>query len=172
MSITMPLAPVDTARLQIPDAEQVCAWLMENAGLKTVDLERARRLSQESAQQSQDNELLGLLTRLGLVSEFELARAWSALLDAPLVLAESAPPLLDPLPPLTERFMRQYQIVPLGWSDGGLRVLAANPPRTDARRVGHERNSMRTARRAPDHRNKNHDLIEGEQKRWVKPRTR
>ena len=115
--------PIDACQLHIPNTEQVCAWLMQQAGLKTVDLERARRLSQEGG----DGELLGLLTRLGLVSEVELARAWADLLGAPLLLADAAPPLLDPLPPLTERFMRYYQIVPVGWSQGGLRVLAANP---------------------------------------------
>ncbi|WP_124365176.1 GspE/PulE family protein [Pseudomonas sp. R3-52-08] len=107
--------------MPVPHTEQVCAWLMAHAGLKTVDLDRARRLSTEGS------DLLGLLTRLGLVSEIELARAWAALLDAPLMHAEAAPPLLDPIPALTERFMRHYQLVPIGWADGGLRVLAANP---------------------------------------------
>ncbi len=115
--------PINACQLHIPNTEQVCAWLMQQAGLKTVDLERARRLSQEGG----DGELLGLLTRLGLVSEAELARAWADLLGAPLLLADAAPPLLDPLPQLTERFMRHYQVVPVGWSQGGLRVLAANP---------------------------------------------
>lgn len=115
--------PIDACQLHIPHTEQVCAWLMQHAGLKTVDLERARRLSQEGG----DAELLGLLTRLGLVSEVELARAWADLLGAPLLLADAAPPLLDPLPVLTERFMHHYQAVPVGWSQGGLRVLAANP---------------------------------------------
>ncbi|WP_241098527.1 GspE/PulE family protein, partial [Pseudomonas viridiflava] len=115
--------PVDATRILIPDAGQVCAWLTENAGLKPQDLERAQRLQQES----EGTELLGLLTRLGLVSEFELARAWAALLNAPLLMAEALPPMLDPLPPLTERFMRQYQVVPVGWSDDGVQVLSANP---------------------------------------------
>ncbi|RMT99209.1 hypothetical protein ALP39_200455 [Pseudomonas marginalis pv. marginalis] len=115
--------PINACDMHIPHTEQVCAWLMQHAGLKTVDLERARRLSQES----DDAELLGLLTRLGLVSEVELARAWADLLGAPLLLADAAPPLLDPLPALTERFMRHHQVVPVGWSHGGLRVLAANP---------------------------------------------
>ncbi|MCF5319302.1 type II secretion system protein GspE, partial [Pseudomonas simiae] len=115
----MSSAPIDACQMQIPHTEQVCAWLMQHAGLKTVDLERARRLSTD--------DLLSLLTRLGLVSEVELARAWAALLGAPLLLADAAPPLLDPLPVLTERFMRHYQVVPMGWTQGGLRVLAANP---------------------------------------------
>ncbi len=118
-----PSTPINACQMHIPHTEQVCAWLMQHAGLKTVDLERARRLSQES----DDTELLSLLTRLGLVSEVELARAWADLLGAPLLLADAAPPLLDPLPALTERFMRHHQVVPVGWSQGGLRVLAANP---------------------------------------------
>ncbi|WP_259639118.1 ATPase, T2SS/T4P/T4SS family [Pseudomonas syringae] len=107
--------------MQIPHTDQVCAWLMQHAGLKIADLERAQRLSTEPG------DLLGLLTRLGLVSEVELARAWADLLNAPLLLADAAPPLLDPLPVLTERFMRHYQVVPMGWHQGGLRVMAANP---------------------------------------------
>ncbi len=119
----MPYTPIDTQLIQLANTEQLCAWLMHNSGLKTVDLERAQRLSIES----EDTELLGLLTRLGLVSEMDLARGWADLLDAPLLLADAAPPLLDPLPPLTERFMRHHQIVPVGWHQGGLCVLAANP---------------------------------------------
>jgi general secretion pathway protein E len=115
--------PVDATQLQIPDAEQLCFWLGENAGLKAADLDRARRLLAES----EGAELLALLTRLGLVSEFEMARAWAALLQAPLIVADAAPALIDPLPPLTERFMRHYQVVPLEWRDDGLHVLAANP---------------------------------------------
>ncbi|WP_268796944.1 type II secretion system ATPase GspE [Pseudomonas huanghezhanensis] len=115
--------PVDATQLQIPDAEQLCAWLAENAGLKPADLERARRLLAES----EGSELLALLTRLGLVSEFEMARAWAALLDAPLIVVDAAPALIDPLPALTERFMRHFQVVPLEWRDEGLHVLAANP---------------------------------------------
>lgn len=117
----MSSAPIDACKMQIPHTDQVCAWLMQHAGLKTADLERAQRLSTEPG------DLLGLLTRLGLVSEVELARAWADLLDAPLLLADAAPPLLDPLPVLTERFMRHYQVVPIGWQQGGLRVMAANP---------------------------------------------
>ena len=41
----MSSAPIDACQMQIPHTEQVCAWLMQHAGLKTVDLERARRLS-------------------------------------------------------------------------------------------------------------------------------
>ena len=76
--------PTDACTLQIPHTDHVCAWLMRHAGLKTVDLERARRLSTDAG------DLLGLLARLGLVSEIELARAWADLLGAPLLLADAA----------------------------------------------------------------------------------
>lgn len=119
----MPLKPIDATRLQIPQFEQVCAWLEENAGLKRTDLDRARRLVNES----ESSQLLSLLTRLGLVSEFEMARAWGALLQAPFIVSDAAPALIDPLPALTERFMRHFQVVPVEWYEGGLHVLAANP---------------------------------------------
>ncbi|WP_438866056.1 type II secretion system ATPase GspE [Pseudomonas abieticivorans] len=119
----MPPSHVDALNLVIPPSEQLCQWLMTHSGLKPIDLERARRLQAES----EDDELLGLLTRLGLVSELEVARAWSALLQAPLLLAEDAPGELERLPPLTERFMRHYRVVPLCWDEQGVQLLAANP---------------------------------------------
>ena len=119
----MPLNPLDARQLKIPDAEQVCAWLSTNAGLKAADLERARRLMAES----EGAGLLALLTRLGLVSETEMARAWAALLQTPLVTLDAAADMLDPLPALTERFMRHFQVVPLAWREDGLHVASANP---------------------------------------------
>ncbi len=119
----MPLNPLDARQLQIPDAEQVCAWLSANAGLKAADLERARRLMAES----EGAGLLALLTRLGLVSETEMARAWAALLRTPLLALDAAVDMLDPLPALTERFMRHFQVVPLAWREDGLHVASANP---------------------------------------------
>ena len=119
----MPLNPLDARQLKIPDAEQVCAWLSKNAGLKAADLERARRLMAES----EGAGLLALLTRLGLVSENEMARAWAALLQTPLVTLDAAADMLDPLPALTERFMRHFQVVPLAWREDGLHVVSANP---------------------------------------------
>jgi general secretion pathway protein E len=119
----MPLTPRDARQLQIPDAEQVCAWLSANAGLKALDLERARRLVAES----EGSGLLALLTRLGLVSETEMARAWAALLHTPLLGLDAAADMIDPLPPLTERFMRHFQVVPLAWREDGLHVVSANP---------------------------------------------
>lgn len=119
----MMLKPVSAAQLSIIQSAQLCAWLEVNANLKPADLERARRLLTEL----EDAQLPSLLTRLGLVSEFEMARAWGAMLQAPLILSDSAPQSINPLPRLTERFMRYFQVVPIEWLDEGLHVLAANP---------------------------------------------
>lgn len=107
----------------MPDAEQVCRWLIVNGGLKPGELARARRL----ADTDPDNSLLGLLTRMGSVSTREVARAWSALLPAPLLDIDAMPALLDPLPALGERFLRQYQVVPVGWR-GNMLLLAQVDP--------------------------------------------
>jgi general secretion pathway protein E len=119
----MPLSPIDAAHATLPADAQICQWLLAHGGLKPVDLERARRLEQDSA----SNELLVLLTRLGLVSEMSLAEAWAACLPAPLLLAADAPPMLEALPALSERFLRHHRVVPLGPERDGLHVLMANP---------------------------------------------
>ena len=107
----------------MPDAEQVCRWLIVNGGLKPGELARARRLADTDPY----NSLLGLLTRMGSVSSREVARAWSALLPAPLLDIDAMPALLDPLPALGERFLRQYQVVPVGWRGNVLLLAQVDP---------------------------------------------
>ncbi|WNW13335.1 type II secretion system ATPase GspE [Pseudomonas sp. DTU_2021_1001937_2_SI_NGA_ILE_001] len=117
------LNPVHLEHLSGHSAEALCAWLLANAGLKAVDLERAQRLAQESPGSS----LTELLTRLGLVSEMDLARAWASTLEAPLLVADAVPPPTDTLPVLSERFMRHNRLLPIGSHADGVHVLAANP---------------------------------------------
>lgn len=119
----MSLPPIDALHARLPSEEQICQWLLLEGGLKPVELERARRLEAESA----GNELLALLTRLGLVSELSLAQAWAACLPAPLWNAEDAPMDVEALPALSERFLRHHRVVPLGRARDGVHVLAANP---------------------------------------------
>ena len=105
------------------DTERVCRWLLVNGGLKSIELERARRL----AEADPDSSLPTLLTRIGVVSSIELARAWSALLPAPRVDLDEMPAQLEPLPPLSERFLRHYQVVPTGWQDNSLLLAHVDP---------------------------------------------
>ncbi|WP_245217755.1 type II secretion system ATPase GspE [Pseudomonas eucalypticola] len=114
-----------TARPPEPDAvEALCAWLADHAGLKPADLERALRLAPAGSPHS---ALPGLLTRLGLVSEQEMARGWAAVLGLPLQGGDTAPDTLEPLPALSERFLRHHQVVPVGWQEGTLQLLMADP---------------------------------------------
>ncbi len=119
----MKLSPIHSQQLTAHSAEALCAWLLANAGLKTGDLERAQRLAQES----EGTSLTELLTRLGLVSELDLAKAWASTLQAPLLLAENVMLSGEPLPELSERFLRHYRLLPIGAHADGVHVLAANP---------------------------------------------
>lgn len=117
------LNPVQLEQLNGHSSEALCAWLVAHAGLKSVDLDRAQRLAQESPGSS----LTELLTRLGLVSEMDLARSWASTLEAPLLAADAVPPPTDTLPVLSERFMRHNRLLPIGSHADGVHVLAANP---------------------------------------------
>ena len=117
------LSPINSQQLSAHSVEALCAWLLANAGLKAGDLERAQRLAQES----EGSSLTELLTRLGLVSELDLARAWAAALQAPLLLSENVTLSGEALPELSERFLRHYCLLPIGTHADGVHVLAANP---------------------------------------------
>ena len=117
------LSPINSQQLSAHSVEALCAWLLANAGLKAGDLERAQRLALES----EGSLLTELLTRLGLVSELDLARAWAAALQAPLLLSENLSLSGEALPELSERFLRHYRLLPIGTHADGVHVLAANP---------------------------------------------
>ena len=117
------LSPINSQHLSAHSVEALCAWLLANAGLKAGDLERAQRLALES----EGSSLTELLTRLGLVSELDLARAWAAALQAPLLLSENLSLSGEALPELSERFLRHYRLLPIGTHADGVHVLAANP---------------------------------------------
>nr|WP_194733968.1 type II secretion system ATPase GspE [Pseudomonas lutea] len=117
------MSPINSQQLSAHSVEALCAWLLANAGLKAGDLERAQRLALES----EGSSLTELLTRLGLVSELDLARAWAAALQAPLLLSENLSLSGEALPELSERFLRHYRLLPIGTHADGVHVLAANP---------------------------------------------
>jgi len=123
MPVPTAITPLEISLLPTVSDEAVCGWLLEQGSLKPADLERARRLIQES----DAGDLLELLARLGLISELGMARAWAATLGAPLLLADAVPPLLEALPVLTERFLRHHRMVPLAFDAHGVHVLCGNP---------------------------------------------
>jgi general secretion pathway protein E len=105
------------------DAEmEVCALLVERGRLKEDDLLRAERLLAEAP----ESRLTPLLSRLGLVSERDLAEAWAQTLQLPLLSVKDAPDA-PPETSLTVRFMKQYHVVPVGEGDNVLQIALADP---------------------------------------------
>ena len=113
------------ARPDTPE-DRIVARLRAHGRLKDVDLARAQRLHGEAG-----GSLLGLLGRLGLVSERDHAEACAAELDLPLLAAKSVPDdppeLVDGAQPLSVRFLRQFHLLPIGESRGRLRVWMSDP---------------------------------------------
>jgi general secretion pathway protein E len=101
----------------------VCELLVSHGWLKDSDLGRARRLHDESP----EGTLTALLARLGLVSERDLAQAWSELLQVPLLAARDAPELAPAELELSPRFLKQQHVVPVREGEDGLALVVADP---------------------------------------------
>ncbi|MDE2184072.1 MAG: type II secretion system ATPase GspE [Alphaproteobacteria bacterium] len=97
-------------------------YLVESAKLQPVALERARILAAESKER-----LATVLTRLGLLSERDLADALSLYLDLPLTEPPDYPhePILEDK--LGARFLREAMLLPLQDDGDGVVVAAVNP---------------------------------------------
>jgi len=116
---------------QDPTAEstaesRIVGVLLEKGRLKDSDLARARPLHRESG-----GSLLGLLVRLGLVSERDHAQTCAEVLGLPLLDAKAVPEsppeaLLDGLP-LTVRFLKQFHVCPLALQDDALDLWLSDP---------------------------------------------
>ncbi|KIQ96770.1 General secretion pathway protein E [Lysobacter sp. A03] len=96
--------------------------LLAKGRLKDADLVRARRLHAETG-----GSLLGLLARLGLVSERDHAETVAEVLELPLVSAKDVPELPPEGVALTTKFMKQFAICPVAESPEAVEVLAADP---------------------------------------------
>ena len=101
---------------------RACALLVERGRLKQDDLARAERLLAEAP----ENRLTALLSRLGLVSERDLAEAWAETLRLPLLTAKEAPDA-PPETALSVRFMKQYHAVPVGEAGPAVQLATADP---------------------------------------------
>jgi general secretion pathway protein E len=115
------LPPPDPADRQALESA-LCERLIRRGKLEARALERALRLRAGSG-----DGLMLLLSRLGLVSERELAEAAAELLDLTLVTARDYPalPVLEDL--LSARFLREARVLPLE-ADGERIVLAMADP--------------------------------------------
>ncbi|MGY0634068.1 type II secretion system ATPase GspE [Luteimonas sp. A478] len=106
--------------------QRVITALLDQGKLKEPDLARAQRLHDEAG-----GSLLGLLGRLGLISERDHAEACAAVLGLRLVagkeLPGEPPELIEGAQPLSPRFLRQFHVCPLGESQAQLVLWMADP---------------------------------------------
>ena len=102
--------------------DRIVAALLEKGRLKDADLQRARRLQEETG-----GSLLSLLGRLGLVSERDHAESSAAVLGLPLVSAKELPDLPPDGVALSTRFMKQFHLCPVEVGEREVGVLMADP---------------------------------------------
>ena len=100
------------------------SFLVAQGHLKDTDLVRGRRLHQEDPG---SGSLVSLLTRLGLVSEREMAEAVSELLSLPLLSAKEFPDTPPANVQTSVRFLKHHHICPIGESENEVTLLVADP---------------------------------------------
>jgi general secretion pathway protein E len=86
--------------------DRISQQLLTRGRLKEADFGRARRLHEESG-----GSLVALMTRIGLVSERDVAEASAEVLSLPLVLAKDFPETPPANATLSPRFMKQQRSV-------------------------------------------------------------
>jgi general secretion pathway protein E len=106
--------------------ERICAFMVKKGRLKETDLARARRLHEES----EDDSFLSLLTKLGLVSERDLAESVAELMHLPLLASKDFPEAPPPNVAMSVRFLKQYHIVPVNETESEVTMLVADPAET------------------------------------------
>lgn len=105
-----------------PPYEALCAELLEQGYLRQADLERALHL-----QQLDNDDLLTLLIKLGLVAEQDMAATLSRLCQLPLISASGYPELRTIDADISVRFMKSRQVLPLRQENNHLVVAMVNP---------------------------------------------
>jgi general secretion pathway protein E len=107
---------------QLDLEERISQQMLTRGRLKENDLVRARRILEESG-----GSLIGLMTRIGLVSERDVAEASAEVLDLPLMSAKECPDAPPPSIHLSLRFLKQYHLCPIGETETCVDLLAADP---------------------------------------------
>ena len=103
------------------EAGRILQALLERGRLKEPDLVRAQRVQEETG-----GDLLGLLGRLGLVSERDHAETSAEVLGLPLVSTKELPDLPPEGASLSLKFMKQFFAVPIAERDDAVEVLMAD----------------------------------------------
>ena len=103
-------------------AAELCDLMVEQGRLKSEDLSRARAYRDQHG-----GNLLTLLVRLGLVSERDLARAQSELMDIQLISDKDYPENAPEVESISVRYMKQQHLVPIRIDDDQIEVVMADP---------------------------------------------
>lgn len=101
---------------------ELARGLVSAGKLQSSGLDRAVRVHDETGE-----ALAGILTKLGLVSETDLADAMATALDLPRIGADDFPaaPLLEDH--LSMRFLRQARVVPIEFEEDSVVLAVADP---------------------------------------------
>jgi general secretion pathway protein E len=124
MAAVAPIAPATSLASEGSVDDRICHFLVAQGHLKDTDLVRGRRLHQEDPG---SGSLVSLLTRLGLVSEREMAEAVSELLSLPLLSAKEFPDTPPASVQTSVRFLKHHHICPIGESENEVTLLVADP---------------------------------------------
>jgi general secretion pathway protein E len=121
-------APAAETPVETPDEAvlaletRISEALLARGRLKEADLVRAKRLLEESG-----GSLIGLITRIGLASERDVAEASAEVLGLPLVSVKDCPDAPPPNVQLSLRFLKQQHLCPIGESETHIDLLTADP---------------------------------------------
>ncbi|GJM10122.1 MAG: type II secretion system protein E [Lysobacteraceae bacterium] len=121
----MTAEPSMLAEVEEPTAgldQQICAKLVETSRLREADMARAERLHEE-----QPGSLVALMTRLGLVSERDVAETTAELLGLKMVTAKDYPETPPTDIELPSRFMKQAHLIPVGADEKHVDLVVSNP---------------------------------------------
>jgi general secretion pathway protein E len=102
--------------------ERISQQLLARGRLKEADFGRARRLHEESG-----GSLIALMTRIGLVSERDVAEASAEVLDLPLVTSKDFPEAPPANVQLSQRFLKQHTVCPVAENEQAVDLLVADP---------------------------------------------
>jgi general secretion pathway protein E len=92
--------------------------------VKQMDFARARRLQQD---QIENESIVSLLVRLGMVSERAMAKALAEVLNLKLCKTADYPDQPVSEAEVSPRFLHDQDIVPVAWDDGMLMLAMFNP---------------------------------------------
>ena len=104
--------------------DRICHYLVARGSLKEADLARGKRLH---AEEPGAGSLVSLLTRLGLVSERDMADALSGLFKLPLLSAKEFPEIPPANVQTSVRFLKHHHICPIAETDHDVTLVVADP---------------------------------------------